>query len=211
MEQFKISGPQDSSKYFHTNSEGLVWIDDRGDPIPLDMDLSTHVDCKSPEDLWDHRKTRQGLHSTDLPALGRGPSNNTATTQNITPSLSPSAQFPPGDDDVVGPILRDSNIDQGLLGAAISQLPPYLSSRFVPQRSVLLSHWPGSAENIHQVLPQSQASATPPESSTPNMSHKLIEENNRLKEEFDRFKKDVDAQHKLELACQKKNLERQYE
>ena len=118
---------------------------------------------------------------------------------------------PPGDDDVVESILMDPNIDQGLLGAAISQLPPHLSSRFVPQRSALLSHWPGSAENPPQVLPQSQASAPPPESPTPNMSHKLVEENNRLREEFDRFKRDLDAQHKIELACQKKNLERQYE
>ena len=43
------------------------------------------------------------------------------------------------------------------------------------------------------------------------MTNKLIEENNRLREEFDRFQKDLDAQHKVELACQKKNLERQYE
>ena len=36
-------------------------------------------------------------------------------------------------------ILRDASIDQGLQGAAISQLSPHLSSRFVPQRSALLS------------------------------------------------------------------------
>ena len=114
-------------------------------------------------------------------------------------------------DDVVGPILRDPNIDQGLLGAAISQLLPHLSSRFVPQRSALLTPWLGSAENLHQVSPQSQASAPPSESPTPDMTHKLVGENNRLREEFDRFKKDLDAQHKVELTCQKKNLERQYE
>ena len=43
------------------------------------------------------------------------------------------------------------------------------------------------------------------------MTNKLVEENNRLREEFDRFKIDLDAQHKVELACQKKNKERQYE
>ena len=43
------------------------------------------------------------------------------------------------------------------------------------------------------------------------MTHKPVEENNRLREEFDRFKKDLDAQHKVGLACQKKHLERQYE
>ena len=60
------------------------------------------------------------------------------------------------------------------------------------------------------MFPQSQASAPLPESPNPNISNKLVEENNRLREEFDTFKKDLDAQHKVELACQKKNLERQY-
>ena len=59
--------------------------------------------------------------------------------------------------------------------------------------------------------PQSQASAAPSESPTPDMTHKLIEENNGLKVEFYIFKKDLDAQHKVELACQEKNLERQNE
>ena len=80
-------------KYFHNNSEGLVWVDGRGNPIPLDVDLSSQVDCKSPDDLWNNRKTRQGLHSKDLPAQGRGPTNSMATTKNIPPSLSPLAQF----------------------------------------------------------------------------------------------------------------------
>ena len=107
MDQFKINGPQDYSKYFHTNSEGLVWVDGRGNQIPLNMDLSSHVDSKSPDDLWNNRKTRQGLHSKDLPAQGRGPTNSMATTQNIPPLTEPiSPIFPrdlPGDDDVVYP------------------------------------------------------------------------------------------------------------
>ena len=118
MVQFKINGPQDYCKCFHTNSEGLIWIDGRGNPIPLDMDLNTHVDCKSPDDLCDTRKTRQGLHSKDLPAQGRGPFNSTATTQSIplTELISPILpRDPPEDNDVVGPILRDPNIDQRLL------------------------------------------------------------------------------------------------
>ena len=131
-------------------------------------------------------------------------------SRTYPPSLSPLAPIlprdPPGDDDVVESILMDPNIDQGLIGAAISQLPPHLSSRLVAQRSALLSHWPGSAENPPQVLPQSQASAPPSESPSPNMSHKLVEENNRLREEFDRFKRDLDAQHKIELACQKEKF-----
>ena len=112
----------------------------------------------------------------------------------------------------MGSILRDPNIDQGLLGAAIIQLPPHLSSRFVPQRSGVLSHWPGISENLHQVSPQSQASAPPSESPTPDMTHKIIEKNNKLRGKLYIFKKDLDALHKVELACQKKKkLERQYE
>ena len=51
MNQFKINGSQDYCKYFHTISKELVWIDGRGNPIPLDMDFSAHVDSKSPDDL----------------------------------------------------------------------------------------------------------------------------------------------------------------
>ena len=125
MDQFKISGSQNYCKYCHTNSEEFIWIDG-GNPIPLNMDLSTSVDCKSPEDLWNNRKTKHGLHSKDLPAQGRGSSNSTAATQNIPPHWAPSPILPRDplrNDDVVGPILRECNVDPGKLGAAISQLP----------------------------------------------------------------------------------------
>ena len=205
MDQFKINGPQDYCIYFHTNSEGLAWIDARGNPIPLDMDLSTHVDCKSPDDLWNNRKTRQGLHMKDLPAQGGDPPTAQLLPTTYPPHWAhhPNLARDPHGDDVVGPILRDPNIDQELLGAAISQLPPYLSSRFVPQRSALLSHWPGSAENPHQVLPQSLASAPPPESPTPNMSNNRVEENNRLREEFVWFKEDLDVYSRVSLSEEK--------
>ena len=192
MDQFKINAPKDYCKYFHTNSEGLVSIDGRGNTITLDMDLSTHMDCKSPEDLWNHRKTRQVLHSNDLPAQERGPPTAQLLPWTYPPQWAYQPYFakgPPRDDDVGGSILRDPNIDQRLLGAAINQLPSHLSSRFVPMRSALLSHGTDSAENLHQVSPQSQSSAPPSESPTPDMTHKLIGENNRLREEFDRFKK----------------------
>ena len=93
MDLFKIKGPHNYFKYFHTNSEGLVWIDGRGNPIPLDMDVSTHVECKSPVDLWNNKKARHRLHTKDLPSQGMGPSNSTAATQNIPPSLRPPAPF----------------------------------------------------------------------------------------------------------------------
>ena len=93
MDQFNINGPQDYSKYFHTNIEGLVWVDGRGNPIPLDVDLSSHVDCKSPDDLWNNRKTRQGLHSKDLPAQGKRTHQQHCYYPEHTPSLIPLAQF----------------------------------------------------------------------------------------------------------------------
>ena len=92
MDQFKINSPQTYWKYFHPNSEGLVWINGMGNAIPLDMYLSTHVDCKSLDDLWDHRKTRQELHSKDLPAQGRDPPTAQLLPRTY-PSLSPSTQF----------------------------------------------------------------------------------------------------------------------
>ena len=117
MDLFKINGPQDYYKYFHTNSEGLVWIDGRGNPIPLDMDLSSHMDCKSPEDLWNHRKTRQGLHTKDTTCPGKGTlqqhscfAKHTTLTEPTSPILP---RDPPWDDDVVGLFLRDLSGTKG--------------------------------------------------------------------------------------------------
>ena len=89
----------------------------------------------------------KGLHSKDLPAQERETSQQHSCYPEHTPLTEPTNPIlprdPPRDNDVLGPILRDPNIDPGKLGAAISQLPTHLSSRFVPQRSALLSHGPG--------------------------------------------------------------------
>ena len=35
MDLHKINRPQDYNKFYHTSSEGLDWLDGKGNPIPL--------------------------------------------------------------------------------------------------------------------------------------------------------------------------------
>ena len=39
-----IKGPEDYKLYFHTSVEGIVWLDGKGKPIPLDQSLVNQVD-----------------------------------------------------------------------------------------------------------------------------------------------------------------------
>ena len=47
--------------------EGNVWLDGKGNPIPLDQPLVNHVDSISPTELWNSRCTRKSIHHKDTP------------------------------------------------------------------------------------------------------------------------------------------------
>ena len=57
-----ILGPEDYQNYFHTDSSGNIWVDEKGNPITLQRKLTGHKDTISPEILWQSRQTRQKTH-----------------------------------------------------------------------------------------------------------------------------------------------------
>ena len=57
MDLHTIMGPKDYHKSYHTSSEGLVWLDGRGNPIPLSHTLGAHVEVIDPNDLWNSIQT----------------------------------------------------------------------------------------------------------------------------------------------------------
>ena len=57
-----ILGPEDYQNYFHTESSGNIWVDEKGNPITLQRKLTGHKDTISPETLWQSRQTRQKTH-----------------------------------------------------------------------------------------------------------------------------------------------------
>ena len=55
MDHKDITGPQDLLKCYHSK-DGLLWLDGKGDPIPLDHSLGTHVSQMDPHDYWNSIK-----------------------------------------------------------------------------------------------------------------------------------------------------------
>ena len=88
MDLHNIKGPQDYHKFYHTSSEGLVWLDGRGNPIPLSHMLGAHVEAIDPNDLWNLIQTRNKVHKHNIPIHGHSPSNSTTIDSN-TPLMTP--------------------------------------------------------------------------------------------------------------------------
>ena len=51
MDLHKIKGPKDYHTFYHTSSEGLVWLGRMGNPISYHM-LGAHVEVIDLTDLW---------------------------------------------------------------------------------------------------------------------------------------------------------------
>ena len=63
METPKIMGPHDYQQFYHTSSEGLVWLDRKGNPIPLLHMLDMHVEAIDPSELWNSIQTQSKFTS----------------------------------------------------------------------------------------------------------------------------------------------------
>ena len=82
MDLHKIKGLHDYHKFYHTSSEGLVWLEGKGNPIPLSYMLGAHVEAIDPTDLWNSIQTRSKVYKQNIPVLGRGPTNSTTIDSN---------------------------------------------------------------------------------------------------------------------------------
>ena len=55
-----VRDPVEYQKHFHTDKDGMVWLDGKGHPIPLNVPMGTEIDKISPTNLWNKRVTRGG-------------------------------------------------------------------------------------------------------------------------------------------------------
>ena len=90
MDHKDITGPQDLLKCYHS-IDGLLWLNGKGNPIPLDHSLGTHVSQMDPHDYWNSIKTRSKVHPYITQAHKAGPSNSTALGPNIPPMSNPTS------------------------------------------------------------------------------------------------------------------------
>ena len=62
IKQPKITGPEDYQKFYHMSSTGLVWLDKKGNPIPLLQLLDMHVETINPSELWNSIEMWNKVH-----------------------------------------------------------------------------------------------------------------------------------------------------
>ena len=64
-----MKGPQDYQRYYHMSTDGLVWLDGKGNPMPHSHTLGTHVEAIDPNDLWNSIQTRNKVHTVPAPPI----------------------------------------------------------------------------------------------------------------------------------------------
>ena len=85
MDHKDIIVHQDLLKCYHSK-DGLLWLDSKGNPIPLDHSLGTHVSQMDPHHYWNSIKTRSKVHPYIPETHKAGPSNSTALGPKCTPN-----------------------------------------------------------------------------------------------------------------------------
>ena len=141
MDLHNIKEPQDYHKYYHTSSEGLVWLDGRGNLIPLSHTLDAHVEAIDPNDLWNSIKTRNKVHKHNIPVQGHGPSNSTTIDSNtplMTTSTSPimeqhveMSQLEGSSMATVKELLEDPQIQPSMMQSVLNSI----TSLFTPSKT----------------------------------------------------------------------------
>ena len=161
MDHKDITGPQDLLKCYHSK-DGLLWLDGKGNPIPLDHSLGTHVSQMDPHDYWNSIKTRSKVHPYIPQAHKAGPSNSTALGPNVPPMSNPNSPIVEHHIDMdtsadpalttVKELYKDQNIPPGFVTRALSAAVSFLS----PSKTVQSDN--DSSGNMQQVSASPQLS-----------------------------------------------------
>ena len=74
-----ITKPEDYQLIYHSNTDGHIWVDAKGRPIPLTQQLTGHIDTVGPAHLWNSRVTKQCFHAVP-PPISKGDTANSKFT-----------------------------------------------------------------------------------------------------------------------------------
>ena len=207
MDLHKVKGPQDYHKFYHTSPKGLVWLDRKGNPIPLSHMLGSHVEAIDLTDLWNSIQTRNKVHKQNIPVHGHGLTNSTTIDFNtclITTPTSPIMEHhvevsqPEGSSMVmVKELLEDPHIQPGMIQSALNAV----TLLFTPNETTQLPESDGP-EVPHKV----SVTSTPTINDSPDIKKELNAYKDRLVLELNNFKKQLETQSKIEVECTKQNL-----
>ena len=212
MDPHKITGPQDYQTFYHTSSEGLVWLDGKGNPIPLSHTLGVHVEAINPAELWNSIQMRSRVHKPNITALGHGPTNSTTIDTNTPLMTTPTnpilehhvevSQLEGSSMVTVKELLEDHHIQPGMMRSALSAV----TLMFTPSKLTL------STENNDPIAPNEvPVSFTPNNIETPDINRELNTYKDRLALELHNFKKRLKMQSRIEVECVKQNLKSEFD
>ena len=181
MDLHNIKGPQDYQKFYHTSSEGLVWINVWGIPIPLSHMLSAHVEAINLNDLWNLIQARNKVHKQNIPVHGHGPSNST-TIDSSTPLMTTPTSLIMGHHvemsqsegssmATVKELLEDYQIQPSMMQSALNAI----TSLFIPSKTTQSARSDGP-EVPHQV----SVASTPTSNNSPEINKELNTYKDRL-------------------------------
>ena len=203
MDLHKTKGPQDYHKFYHTSSEGLVWLDGKGNPIPLSHTLGAHVKAIDLTDLWNSIKTRSKVHKQNMPVLGHGPTNSTTIDSNTPLMTTPTNPImehhvevsqPEGSSMVmVKELLEDPHIQPGMMQSALHAV----TSLFTHNKAQ-------STESDDPVVPRKVlVGFTPSSIDSPDINKELYTYKDRHPLELNNIKKQIETQSRIEVECAK--------
>ena len=201
----KIMGSQDYQMFYHTSSEGLVWLNRKGNPIPLSHLLDRHVEAIDPSELWNSIQTCNKAHKQNLTALGNGPTNSTTLDANAPIMTIPTSPIMEHHVEVRPPrgvlalsqsrnLLEDPHIQPGMMWSALG----VVASLFTPNKLTLSagSNDPVAANNV-------LVGSTPTNVETSDINRELSTYKDRLALELTNFKKQLETQSCIEVECAK--------
>ena len=203
-------GPHYYQWIYHTSSEGLVWLDRKGNPIPLSHMLDMHVEAIDPSELWNSIQTWSKVHKQNLRALGNGPTNSTTidakgpVLMTLTSSIMEhhvEVSHQEGSSmATLKDLLEDPQIPPGMMQLALS----VVTSLFTP------SKLPSTGDNNLAATTNIPVGSTP-NIKTSDMNRELSTYKERLTLELSNFKKQLETQSHIKLKCAKQNLKSEFD
>ena len=204
MDHPKITGPKDYQKFYHMSSAGLVWLDKKGNPIPLLQPLDMHVETISPLELWNSSP------QTNFVAPSTDPTNSTtidAKVPILTTLTSPimechdEGRHPEGSSiAVVKDLLEDLHIQPGMMRSALSTV----TSLFTPSKVT------STGDNNPAVTNEALIGSTP-SVVTRDVNRELNDYKDRMALELSNFKRQLETQSCIKVECAKQNLKSEFD
>ena len=172
--------------------EGLVWLDKKGNPIPLSQPLDMHVDTNDPSELWNSIEKRNKVHRQNFTGPGIGPTNSTTIGTPV------EVRNPQGSSIVtVKELVADLQIHYGMMGSALR----VVISLFTPSKV------PSTGDNNLVVTSDTPIGSTP-SVETRDVNMELNDYKDRMALELSNFERQLETQSHIEVKCAKQNLVR---